>query len=49
MGWQGRVGAITANSLADVIAAPGDPLRDITALERVGLHKLALFVRQAKN
>jgi imidazolonepropionase-like amidohydrolase len=36
MGWQGRVGSITANKLADVIAVPGDPLRDITALERVG-------------
>ena len=36
MGWQDRVGSITANKLADVIAVPGDPLRDITALERVG-------------
>ena len=36
MGWQDRVGSITANKLADIIAVPGDPLRDITALERVG-------------
>ena len=36
MGWQDRVGSITTNKLADVIAVPGDPMRDITALERVG-------------
>jgi len=36
MGWQDRVGSITDNKLADIIAVPGDPQRDITALERVG-------------
>ncbi|HXY10249.1 MAG TPA: amidohydrolase family protein [Terriglobales bacterium] len=36
MGWQDRVGSITANKLADIIAVPGDPLRDITTLEHVG-------------
>jgi imidazolonepropionase-like amidohydrolase len=36
MGWQDQVGSITANKLADIIAVPGDPLRDITALEHVG-------------
>jgi imidazolonepropionase-like amidohydrolase len=36
MGWQDRVGALVAGKLADIIAVPGDPLRDITVLERVG-------------
>ena len=36
MGWQDRVGSLVAGKLADVIAVPGDPLRDITALEHVG-------------
>jgi imidazolonepropionase-like amidohydrolase len=36
IGWQDRVGSITAKKLADLIAISDDPLRDITALERVG-------------
>ncbi len=36
MGWRDRVGSLNAGKLADVIAVPGDPLRDITVLERVG-------------
>jgi len=36
MGWQDRVGALVTGRLADIIAVPGDPLRDITLLERVG-------------
>jgi imidazolonepropionase-like amidohydrolase len=36
MGWQDRVGTLAAGKLADVIAVPGDPLRDISALEHVG-------------
>ena len=35
MGWSDRVGTIEAGKLADLIATPGDPLRDITELERV--------------
>jgi imidazolonepropionase-like amidohydrolase len=36
IGWQDRVGSIAAHKLADIIAVSGDPLSDITALERVG-------------
>ena len=36
IGWQDRVGSLAVGKLADIIAVPGDPVRDITALERVG-------------
>jgi imidazolonepropionase-like amidohydrolase len=32
---QERIGSIEAGKLADIIAVPGDPLRDISTLERV--------------
>jgi imidazolonepropionase-like amidohydrolase len=35
MGWSDRVGTIEAGRFADLIAVGGDPLRDITELERV--------------
>jgi imidazolonepropionase-like amidohydrolase len=37
MGWEDRVGAIAVGRFGDVIAVRGDPLRDITRLERVDL------------
>jgi imidazolonepropionase-like amidohydrolase len=36
LGWQGQIGALKAGYFADVIAVPGNPLEDISALERVG-------------
>jgi len=36
IGWQDRLGSLSSGKLADIIAVPGDPLRDIAALERVG-------------
>ncbi|HSA93909.1 MAG TPA: amidohydrolase family protein [Terriglobales bacterium] len=35
MGWSDRAGGLEAGKFADLIAVPGDPLADITQLERV--------------
>jgi len=35
LGWSDRVGTIEAGKFADIIAVDGDPLADVTALERV--------------
>jgi imidazolonepropionase-like amidohydrolase len=35
LGWEGQIGALQPGYFADIIAVPGDPLHDITALEKV--------------
>jgi imidazolonepropionase-like amidohydrolase len=35
LGWGGQIGALKAGYYADIIAVPGDPLKDNTALEQV--------------
>ena len=36
LGWQKDVGSLSAGRYADIIAVPGDPLKEIAVLERVG-------------
>ena len=35
IGWQDRVGSIEKGKFADLIAVSGDPLQDITEMQRV--------------
>jgi len=35
MGWSDRVGSVEAGKLADIVAVPGDPVRDIAVMTRV--------------
>jgi len=35
LGWSGKVGALEPGAWADIIAVDGDPLKDVTTLERV--------------
>jgi imidazolonepropionase-like amidohydrolase len=51
MGWSDRVGTIEAGKFADLIAAAGDPLRDITELEQVGwvMKGGAVYKTEIKN
>ncbi len=35
LGWPDRIGFLEPNHFADIIAVDGDPLQDVTVLERV--------------
>ena len=35
LGWDGQIGSLESGYLADIIAAPGDPLQDISTLQNV--------------
>ncbi len=35
MGWQDQIGSLEKGKYADIVAVSGDPLQDITEMERV--------------
>jgi imidazolonepropionase-like amidohydrolase len=35
LGWSGKVGTLEAGAWADIVAVDGDPIKDVTTLERV--------------
>ena len=35
LGWGDKIGELKSGYMADIVAVPGDPLKDITALTRV--------------
>ena len=35
LGWDGQIGSLEPGYLADVVAAPGDPLQDISVLGNI--------------
>jgi imidazolonepropionase-like amidohydrolase len=35
LGWKGQIGALKPGYFADVVAVSGDPLRDISSLQKV--------------
>jgi imidazolonepropionase-like amidohydrolase len=47
LGWEGQIGQLKPGYLADIVAVPGNPLEDITAVERVKfVMKGGVVVRQ---
>lgn len=36
LGWSDKIGTVEAGKWADIVAVSGDPLKDVTELERVG-------------
>jgi imidazolonepropionase-like amidohydrolase len=35
LGWQGKAGVVEKDAFADLVAVPGDPLKDVAALSRI--------------
>jgi imidazolonepropionase-like amidohydrolase len=47
LGWEGQIGQLKPGYFADIIAVPGNPLEDITAVQRVSfVMKGGVIVRQ---
>jgi imidazolonepropionase-like amidohydrolase len=50
LGWDNRIGTLTAGKLADIVAVPGDPLADIKAMEKPSfVMKNGVVYKQAGN
>ncbi len=49
LGWQDRIGALKPGYLADIIAVPGDPLRDISVLQNVAVVMKGGVVYRRRN
>jgi len=48
LGMKDSLGAIEAGKLADIVAVPGDPLADVTVMERVDFVMKGGVVQKAK-
>jgi imidazolonepropionase-like amidohydrolase len=49
LGWENRVGTLAAGKLADIVAVPGDPLRDIHAMEKASFVMKNGFVYKSQT
>jgi len=35
LGWQGKAGIVEKDAFADLVAVPGDPLKDVSVLSKI--------------
>ena len=49
LGWENRIGTLAAGKLADIVAVPGDPLRDIHVMEKASFVMKNGFVYKSQT
>ncbi len=49
LGWDNRIGSLAAGKLADIVAVPGDPLRDIHVMEKASFVMKNGFVYKSQT